>query len=87
MFGLQALTGDAPMTQSVHAGAEGAFLQLVRRDRLAALRPGGTRRPARTRGTWRSGGVRPAAPLPRCAETLAELAGRPSNAIWCATSA
>jgi ATP-binding cassette subfamily B protein len=37
LFGLQALTGDAPMTQSAHAGAEGAFLQLVRRDRLAAL--------------------------------------------------
>jgi ATP-binding cassette subfamily B protein len=37
VFGVHALMSDAPMPQSAHAGPEGAFLQLISRDRLGAM--------------------------------------------------
>ncbi len=37
LFGLNAMLSDAAMAQSAHAGAEGAFLQLITRDRLRAM--------------------------------------------------
>ncbi len=37
LFGLNALWSDAAMPQSAHAGPEGAFLQMISRDRLRVL--------------------------------------------------